>query len=146
MSNHSASEVIATYALRTKDELEGTLPLERDEEPVVAFYAVTKYTGSSILARTRKGYLRLSTKRLCVLRHYGFIRDRIIVIPPGAITSVEGQWPHSDVRISFRSERGDGVITLRTGRRPERNDSVLSSDGVVTPFRQIVEAIGPDSG
>jgi hypothetical protein len=146
MSSHSASEVTATYALRTRDELERTLPLERNEALLVAFSAVTKYTGSSILAKTRRGYLRLSTQRLCILRHYGFIRDRIIVIPPGAITSVQGQWPHSDVRISFRSERGDAVITLRTGSHLERDYSVLSSDRIATPFRQIIEAIGPDSG
>ena len=137
---------MAAYALSTKDELERTLPLERDEELVIAFRAVTQFTGSSMFAKTRRGYLRMSTKRLCVLRHYGFIRDRIIVIPPGAITSVEGQWPHSNVRIAFRSQRGDSVITLRTGVRPERNDSVLNSDGVATPFRQIVSAIGSDTG
>ena len=145
-ASHSASEVIATYALRTKDELERTLPLDFDEELFVGFRAVTQYTGSAIFAKTRKGYLRLSSKRLCVLRHYGLIRDRIIVIPPTAITGVEGQWPQSDVRISFRAERGDAVITLRTGARPERNDSALNSGAVAMPFRQIIEAIGPDTG
>lgn len=83
--SHSAAEVIANYAWRTKDELARTLPLERGEELVVAFEAVTRYTGSSVFVKGRRGYLRLSTERLCVLRHDGFIRDRIIVIPPGAI-------------------------------------------------------------
>jgi hypothetical protein len=142
VTSHSASEVIATYALRTKDELERTLPLDRDDELLAAFSVVTQYTGSSILAKTRRGYLRLSTKRLCVLRHYGFLRDRIIVIPPGAITSIEGQWPHSDVRISFCGERGGAVVTLRTGVRRERNDTALNSDDVPMPFRHIIDAIG----
>jgi hypothetical protein len=147
MSSHLASETIATYALRTKDELERTLPLEPDEQLLVAFYAITSYSRSSILAKSRKGYLRLSTKRLCVLRHYGFIRDRVIVIPAGAITSVEPQWPHGPIRISFLSERGDAVIVLRPGLRPERNDGVLNPDSVAiaVQFRQIIDAIRPDA-
>lgn len=146
MSSHSASEVTATHARTTKSELERTLPLEGDETLLVGFYAVTQYSGSSILAKTRKGYLRLSTERLCVVRHYFFIPDRIIVIPHGAITDVEGQWPRSFVRIAFRSDRGDELITLRTGFRPERNESALNSNGFATPFRQIVQAIGADTG
>jgi hypothetical protein len=144
MSSHLASEVIATYALRTKDELERTLPLEGAEQLLVAFYAITEYSRSSIIRRSRTGYLRLSTTRLCVLRRYGFIRDRIIVIPPGAITNVEPEWPHGPARVSFSSEKGDAYIVIRPSGIPRREDGVVNADSLPLPFKQIIAAMRAD--
>jgi hypothetical protein len=69
----AAREVIAKYAFMGPGvELERTLPL-----------------GHGLIAK-RRGFLRLSSERLCIVRQYGFRRDRIVEIPRGAITRLEG--------------------------------------------------------
>lgn len=116
MSGDIASEVIAKYAVMgPRVELERTLPLEPGEMLIVGVIAYTRY-GDGPFHRGRRGFVRVSTQRLCIVRHYGFIRDRIIVIPPRAITEVEGQGPAQSVRISFRVKGGDRVITIVTWR------------------------------
>jgi hypothetical protein len=118
MSDDIASEAIAKYAVAgPRVELERTLPLEPGEILIVGVTAHTTY-GDSPFSRGRPGFLRLSTQRLCIVRHYGFIRDRIIVIPPKAITGVEGQGPRESLHITFRVESGDRVITIVTWREP----------------------------
>jgi hypothetical protein len=100
-------------------ELERTLPLEPSEILIVGVIAHTTYGDWPFpFARRRRGFLWLSTQRLCIVRHYGIIRDRIIVIPPRAITDVEGQGPGESVHITFRVEGGDRVITIVTCREP----------------------------
>jgi hypothetical protein len=120
MSGDIASEVIAKYAVMgPRVELERTLPLEPCEILIVGVIAHTTYGDSPFpFDRGRRGFLRLSTQRLCIVRHYGFIRDRIIVIPPRAISGIEGQGPGESVQITFRVEGGDRVITIVTWREP----------------------------
>jgi hypothetical protein len=145
MSDDIASEVIAKYAVMgPRVELERTLPLEPGEILIVGVIAHTTY-GDSPFDRGRRGFLRLSTHRLCIVRHYGFIRDRIIVIPPRSISGVEGQGPGESVHITFRVEGGDRVITIVTWREPivpiDRN--VLASRDFDEKLRHVALALEP---
>jgi hypothetical protein len=120
------------------------LPFEPNEIVSLGVIAHTAY-GDNLLDRGRRGFLRLSTHRLCIVRHYGFIRDGIIVIPPTAITGVEGQGPGESVHITFRIEGGDRVITVMTWRQPlvpiEHN--VLDSADLHEKLRHVALALDP---
>jgi hypothetical protein len=144
MSDDIASEVVAKYAVMgPRVELERTLPLEPGETPIVGVIAHTTYRDSRF-DRHRRGFLRLTTQRLCIVRHYGFIRDRIIVLPPRAITGVERQGPVESVHIRFRLEGGDRVIIIVTWREPtvpiDRN--VLESHDLDEKLRHVAAALG----
>ena len=146
MSDDIASEVIAKYAVvGPRVELERTLPLEPSELLILGVIAHTTYGQRPFpFGRHRRGFLRLSTQRLCIVRHYGFIRDRIIVIPPRAITGVEGQGPGESVRITFRPEDGDQVITIVTWREPvPRDHHVLNSGDLDEQLRRVALALDP---
>ncbi|MGH2855595.1 MAG: hypothetical protein ACRDLF_15550, partial [Solirubrobacteraceae bacterium] len=116
MSDDIASEVIAKYAVvGPRVELGRTLPLEPSERLIVGVIAHTMYGDWPFpFGRHRRGFLRLSTRRLCIVRHFGLIRDRIIVIPPRAITGVEGHGPRESLHITFRGRGGERVITIVT--------------------------------
>jgi hypothetical protein len=147
-----ASEVIAKYAfMGPRVELERTLPLEPGEILIVGMIARTRY-GDRPFGGGRRGFLRLSTRRLCIVRHYGFIRDRIIVIPPRAIAGVAGGGPGAaggepteSVRITFNGTRGQQVITIVTWRRPPvpTNRTVLGANDLAEPFRMVALALDP---
>jgi hypothetical protein len=144
MSDDIASEVVAQYAVMGPGvELERTLPLELGEILIVSVIAHTTY-GDNRFDRGRRGFLRLSTQRLCIVRHFGFTRDRIIVIPPRAITGVEGQGPRESVHIAFRAEGGDRVINIVNWREPtvplDRN--VLDSRDLDEKLRHVALALG----
>ncbi len=147
MSDDTASEVIAKYAVvGPRVELERTLPLEPSETLIVGVIAQTRLGDSSFpFDRGRRGFLRLSTQRLCIVRHYGFLRDRIIVIPPRAITGVEGQGPGESVRITFRVEGGERVITIVTWREPTSriDHNALDSRELDEKLRQVALALDP---
>ena len=147
MSDDIASEVNAKYAVMgPRVELERTLPLEPTEILVVGVIAHTTLgDSSSPLNRGRRGFLRLSTHRLCIVRHYGFVRDRIIVIPPRAITAVEGQGPGESVHITFRVDGGDRMITIVTWRQPTASidHNVLDSADLDEKLRHVALALDP---
>jgi hypothetical protein len=147
MSDDIASEVSAKYAVMgPRVELERTLPLEPSEILIVGMIAHTTFGDSSFPSdRGRRGFLRLSTHRLCIVRHYGFFRDRIIVIPPRAITGVGGQGPGESVHITFRVEGGDRVITIVTWRQPTVpiDDNVLDSRDLDENLRHVALALDP---
>lgn len=76
---------------------------------------------------------------------YGFIRDRIIVIRPQAITGVEGRGPGESVHITFGVEGRDRVITIVTWRAPTlpiaRN--LLDSRDLDEKLRHVALALDP---
>jgi hypothetical protein len=147
MSDDIASEVIAKYAVvGPRVELERTLPLEPSELLIVGVIAHTTYGDRPFpLGRHRRGFLRLSTQRLCIVRHYGFIRDRIIVIPPRAITGVERQGPLEAVHITFRMEGGERVISIVTWREPAvpLDHGVLDASDLNEMLRRVALALDP---
>jgi hypothetical protein len=143
MSDDIASEMIAKYAVMgPRVELERTLPVKAGENVIAGVIAHTRY-GDSPLGGGRRGFLRLSTRRLCIVRHYGFIRDRILVIPPKAIADVEGEGPAKSIRITFRTEDGDRTLTIVTWRQPAAADGdVLDSRNLDEQFRRLARALG----
>jgi hypothetical protein len=144
MRDDIASEVIAKYAvIGPRVELERTLPLAPGEILIAGVISHTAY-GDRPFGRVRRGFLRLSTQRLCIVRHYGFIRDRIIVIPPKAITGVAGQGPGESLQITLRVEGGDRVITIVTWREPAvpEDRNVLDSRDVDEKLRRVALALG----
>jgi hypothetical protein len=150
MDDGSASVVIARYAATPKVELEQTLPLGSEEALIVAVRGATKYSGDSFLGRLntstggRRSFIRLSTTRLCVVRRYGFIRDRIIVIPPSAITGLKEQGPRESVMINFREGLSDRVLTIVTwtqSRTPVDENAARSID-VADSFRHLARVLG----
>jgi hypothetical protein len=146
MSDDTAAEGIAKYAARPAAELERTLPLEPSELLLVGVIAHTTYGNRPFsLDRHRRGFVRVSTQRLCIVRHFGFVRDRIIVIPPGAITGVEGQGPRESVHITFRAHDAERVITLVTWREPTVpiDDNVLDARGLDENLKRVALALNP---
>jgi hypothetical protein len=147
MSDDIASEVIAKYAVvGPRVELERTLPLEPSEILIVGVIAHTTFGDWPFpFDRHRRGFLRLSTQRLCIVRHYGFIRDRIVVIPPRAITGVKARGPGESVHITFRMEHGDRVITIATWREPTVpiDHNVLDSRDLDEQLRHVARALDP---
>jgi hypothetical protein len=147
MSDDIASEVIAKYAIvGPRVELERTLPLKPSELLIVGVIAHTTYGDSPFpFRRHRRGFLRLSTQRLCIVRHYGVIRDRIIVIPPRAITGVERQGPRESVHITVRVEGGERVITIVTWREPTvpLDHDVLDASDLDEKLRHVALALDP---
>lgn len=79
------------------------------------------------------------------LRDYAFIRDRIIVIPPGAITAVEGEGPAESVQITFRVDGGERVITIVNWREPRApiDANLLESPRLDEMLREVVIALAP---
>jgi hypothetical protein len=147
MSEEIASEVIAKYAVvGPRVELERTSPVEPSELLIVGVIAHTTCGDSPFpFGRHRRGFLRLSTQRLCIVRHYGFIRDRIIVIPPRAITGVERPGPRESVHITVRVEGGERVITIVTWREPTvpLDHDVLDRRDLDEQLRHIALALDP---
>jgi len=150
MEQTEASEVIAKYAATPKAELERTVPLDSDEVVIVAVRAATRYSGDSLLGRLntstggRRSFIRLTTRRLCIIRRYGFIRDRILVIPPAAITELKEQGPTEAVRISFRAGLSGQTLTIATWSqsRVPVDAQALQSDDLNTSFRKLALALG----
>lgn len=143
VSDDIASEVVAKYAVMgPRVELERTLPLEPGEILIVGVISHTTY-GDGPSDGGRRGFLRLSTQRLCIVRHYGLIRDRIVVIPPKAITGVEGQGPGESVDITFRVAGGDRVITIVTWREPTVpiDPDVLDAPDLDEALRHVARAL-----
>jgi hypothetical protein len=105
-----AREVIAKYAFMGPGvELERTLPLDDDERRIIEGRVVTRYPRHGLIAK-RRGFLRLSSERLCIVRQYGFRRDRIVEIPRGAITRLEAD--ERPLRIHFRGEKEETIDLL----------------------------------
>lgn len=116
-----AREVIAKYAFMGPGvELERTLPLADDEQRIIEGRVVTRYARHGLIAK-RRGFLRLSSERLCIVRQYGFRRDRIVEIPRGAITRLEDD--ERPLRIHFRGEKQEEEIDLLVAAQLARVDS-----------------------
>jgi hypothetical protein len=140
MTEGSGHEVIARYAFRGPGiELERTLPLEVGEQAIIVGRSVTKYRGHGLI-RTRRGFFRLSIKRLCIVRQYGFRRDRIIVIPPAAIRDVHG--PRQSLSIGFESQRGhEEIVIIMLQATAPTNPTALESNNLAEPLRRIATAM-----
>lgn len=105
-----ALEVVARYAFKGPGvELDRTLPLHDGESSIIAGRVRTKYRGHGLMAN-RPGFIRLSTDRLCIVRVYGFRRDRILEIPRGAMLGVGQDRP--PVRIFFNGSHGETEIDV----------------------------------
>jgi hypothetical protein len=82
---------------RLDREMSNTAPLF-DDEYVIAEGVVRSRTHRTSVPRL--SYLRVSSRRICLVQRFAFRRDRLIEIPAGA--AVErvrrgGQWVHADV-------------------------------------------------
>ncbi len=143
MRDDVASQVIAKYALTPAAELERTLPLAPDEELVIGVPGTTHYSAARFA--TRRSFVRVSSKRLCIVRRHGFIRDRIIVIPPGAITKVHDRGPTEPIHIAFRAEGGDRAITVVSWLSPNGPTTVTARDSsdLARPLKQVASALHP---
>lgn len=150
VESDDASEVIAKYAAAPRAELDRTLPLVGGEELVVAVRAATRYSGDTLLGRLntarggRRSFVRLSTTRLCVLRRYSFIRDRILVIPPNAITELDERGPTESVRIHFRYGFSERVLTIATWTQSKTpiDRRALQSAEFAETFRELALVLG----
>jgi hypothetical protein len=101
-------------------ELERTLPLGKDERPIIEGRVQSRYAGHGLIAN-RRGFLRLSDERLCIVRQYEFRRDRVVEIPRGAVTRLEVDEP--PLRIHFRGPRGEEEIDLLMAAEVGSGDS-----------------------
>jgi hypothetical protein len=137
MPNQMAREVIAEYAFMGPGvELERTLPLHHDEGSIIACRVVTKYPGHGLRAY-RPGFLRLSTERLCIVRRYGFRRDRIIEIPRAAITKLNVD--KAPLHIHFQGPRCEEEIQILRAATVGKDDgrgTVKQTTADVLAFRR----------
>lgn len=122
LRRNQAREVIAKYAFMGPGvELERTLPLRKGEQPVIAGRVITKFSGHDGLIGRRPGFLRLSTDRLCIVRHCGFRRDRIVEIPCAAVIDLSVEKP--PLRVGFRGARHEEEIEIVLAGEVGRGDS-----------------------
>ena len=97
----AARTVIAQYAFKGLHlEMERTLPLRPGEDVIFAGLG-RRYITALWQPLT---YIRLSSDRLCILEHFKFRQDRIIEIPPRAVTDVAAE--RLAVAVSVRMEDG----------------------------------------
>jgi hypothetical protein len=145
MSADVASVVIAKYALTPAAELDRTLPLEPGDELLVGVAASTHYSGAQL--GVRRSFVRVSTGLVCIVRRYGFIRDRILVIPPGAILGVEAGH-HEPPRINFQVAGGNQTITVLRWAAPKApvDPSLRDSSAVAEALKEIALALYPSDG
>jgi hypothetical protein len=102
-----ARDLRAVYAFRgLPEELNRTLPLDADERVIIEG-TLLRY--NSYLSQ-RISYVRLTTNRFLLLRHYAWRPDTVTEVPPRAIRKVdraaaklEMTWTDHDGRISMIS-------------------------------------------
>jgi hypothetical protein len=120
MQGQVARVVVARYAFKGPGvEMEQTLPLRPGEEPILAGRITSRYEGHSL--GYRRGFLRLSTDRLCILQVFAFRKDRIIEVPREAVLDVAAEKP--PLRIRFRGSEAEEELRLGTAARLGRTDA-----------------------
>jgi hypothetical protein len=100
---------------RIDGEMGGSAPLEIGEYVVAE--GVVRSTSSSLLQRL--SYLRVSTARICLVRHFAFRPDELVNVPRAALTSVSCDNPPW-VDLNIAHESGDIVVSVKPWERRSR--------------------------
>jgi hypothetical protein len=122
-------------------EIDKTLPLKEGEEVLIKGRAMESY-GAGL---RRLVAVRLTTRRLAVLRHHALKSDRVVEIPAGALLTVDSV----DDRIALKYRGSDGeptplVLGGSTGPRTRILDPLFRNpENVISTFRQWLEANPP---
>ena len=126
-----ARDLRAVYAFRgLPEELNRTLPLDADERVILE--------GTLLCYRIpvlpRISYVRLTSDRFVLLRHYGWRPDTVTEVPPRAVQEVDRKgarlemtWTGHDDRTPFIS-LAPWATVIAARRRPITNLDQLTSD------------------
>lgn len=126
-----ARDLRAVYAFRgLPEELNRTLPIDADERVILE--------GTLLCYRIpvlpRISYVRLTSDRFVLLRHYGWRPDTVTEVPPRAVQEVDRKgarlemtWTGHDDRTPFIS-LAPWATVIAARRRPITNLDQLTSD------------------